>query len=181
VAPLVVLALIALSSALSVNNIVAALALGLGGIDGRDRIRVAVVFGTTSLLAPVIGVLIGAVAASHVGAAGRYVGGGILLAIAIDGIVRQRQLFSSVKDLRHLIATGASVNLDSLVSGVALAVGQLPVVASVTAIAVITTAFSMAALEVGGRFARVLQDRGAIAGSVVMALVAVGMISGVIT
>lgn len=178
--PIVVLALVALSSALSINNVVAALALGMGGIDGRDRVRFALVFGAFSVLAPLVGLLLGGAAAPYVGSAGRIVGGLILLAIAVDGILRRHQRFSSIKDLRHLVATAISVNIDSLVSGLALGLGHVPVVASVAAIAVITTAFSMAALEVGGRFAELRGERGAPVGGMVMILVAVAMITGVI-
>ena len=180
ISPMFLLGLVGLAAALSVNNIVAALGLGLGGIHGRDRLRVFVVFAATSTIAPVIGVVLGGVAAPYVGAGGRIAGGAILIAVAIEGMVRRGQRFRSAKNLRHLVAIGVAVNLDSLVSGLALGVNQVPVMASIVLIAVVPTGLSMVALEVGGRFGGLLQKRGEPAGSVVMVLVGAGMIAGVL-
>jgi putative Mn2+ efflux pump MntP len=204
--PIVLLALIGLSSALSIDNIGAGIALGLarkGRLSSGDRLRVALAFGGVAVLAPLPGLFLGPAVAPHVdsagrllvdrllepglaaavapyvGSAGRLLGGAILLFIGIDVIVRGgNESFSPIGDVRHLLVTAGSVNIDSLLSGVALGMGNVPILPSELAMAGVTTGLTMLALEIGGHIGQRFDHRGGPIGGVVLVAIAIGLMTG---
>jgi len=71
-----VLALLILAVALGLSNFAAAIGIGVSGVRGRDRVRIAVVFGVFEAGMPILGVALGqglapASATRHAGWAGR--------------------------------------------------------------------------------------------------------------
>jgi putative Mn2+ efflux pump MntP len=187
----VLAALLALSAALSVDNVAAGLSLGLRGRDATLRLRVLAAFGAVGLCAPLVGLAVGSAAAQTIsGRTGWVVGGLILLAVGLYDIWLalagrgERRVADVRTSLRRLVSMAVSVSLDSVASGVALGMEAVPYIASILVIATVTTAMTMLGLEFGGRLSRRLgerfeRDSGPIA-ALVLVMVGVGMVTGII-
>src|SRR5215471_11512660 len=71
--------LLLVSLALGMSNFAVAIGIGLGGVDAKTRVRMALVFGFFEALMPIIGLLVGQGVAGLLGEIGRYVGAGLLI------------------------------------------------------------------------------------------------------
>jgi len=88
------LALLLVAASVGLSNFAAAVSLGVGGVDGRTRLRVGLVFGVFESGMPVVGLLIGDHVAAQLGQTGHWVGGALLIGVglyAIVGSVRARR------------------------------------------------------------------------------------------
>src|SRR5580700_1497695 len=85
------LALLLLAVALGLSNFAAAIGIGVSGVRGRDRVRIAVVFGVFEAGMPVLGVLLGQGLASSLGHVARWLGGAALIVIGVTGLVLARR------------------------------------------------------------------------------------------
>ena len=78
------IALLLVAAALGLSNLAAAIGIGVsGGVSGRLRLRVAVVFGAFEAGMPVLGLLLGRGLASGLGGTTRWIGGGLLIAVGL--------------------------------------------------------------------------------------------------
>ena len=77
------LALLLLAAALGLDNLAAALGIGVGGVRGGTRVRVAVVFGLFEAGMPVLGLLLGHGLADSLGQVARWLGGAVLIAVGV--------------------------------------------------------------------------------------------------
>jgi len=180
VSPFVLLVVTAIAGALSVDNIAAGLALGLDGVDSRLRRRVATIFGGCAVVAPVIGIGLGHAAAPLAGGAARLVAGLILVGIGAATALRTQRGPASGRSIRDILAVGMAVNADSLVSGFALGLSSLPVLASISIIALVTTVLTVLAVEIGGRIGR-RWDRGmGPASGAILVAVGIGLAAGLV-
>lgn len=97
--------------ALGLDDFAVTLGIGLSGTDRRLRLRIALVFGIFEAAMPLIGLLIGRQLAHRIGTTGTYLGGGLLIATGIYGLVEARWGTPDVlpKSTRtgRLIVTGA--------------------------------------------------------------------------
>jgi len=82
-----VLALLLLAAALGLSNLAAAIGIGVGGVDGGTRVRIAVVFGLFEAGMPVLGLVLGHRLADSLGQAARWLGGAVLIAVGVWGLV----------------------------------------------------------------------------------------------
>jgi manganese efflux pump family protein len=82
-----VLALLLLAAALGLDNLAAALGIGVGGVRGATRVRVAVVFGLFEAGMPVLGLVLGHRLADSLGLAARWLGGAVLIAFGVYGLI----------------------------------------------------------------------------------------------
>ena len=85
------LALLLLAVALGLSNFAAAIGIGVSGVRGRDRVRIAVVFGVFEAGMPVLGVVLGQGLASSLGHVARWLGGAALIVIGVTGLVLARR------------------------------------------------------------------------------------------
>ena len=88
------LALLLLAAALGLDNFAAAIGIGVGGVRGATRVRVAVVFGLFEAGMPVLGLLLGHGLADSLGEVARWLGGAVLIAVGLvqgAGLVRARR------------------------------------------------------------------------------------------
>ncbi|HJY72693.1 MAG TPA: manganese efflux pump [Streptosporangiaceae bacterium] len=85
------LALLLLAVALGLSNFAAAIGIGVSGVRGRDRVRIAVVFGVFEAGMPVLGVALGQGLASSLGHVARWLGGAALILIGVTGLVLARR------------------------------------------------------------------------------------------
>jgi manganese efflux pump family protein len=82
-----VLALLLLAAALGLDNLAAAIGIGVGGVSGGTRVRIAVVFGLFEAGMPVLGLVLGHGMADSLGQAARWLGGAVLVAFGVWGLV----------------------------------------------------------------------------------------------
>ena len=84
------LALLLLAVALGLDNLAASIGIGVGGVRGATRVRVAVVFGLFEAGMPVLGLVLGHGLADSLGQAARWLGGAVLIAVGGYGLIHAR-------------------------------------------------------------------------------------------
>ncbi|HZR49537.1 MAG TPA: manganese efflux pump [Streptosporangiaceae bacterium] len=89
------LALALVAVALGLSNFAASVGMGIGGVHGGLRVRVAVVFGLFEAGMPVLGLALGYGVTHSLGHAARWLGGGILILVgcwgAVQGAIQARR------------------------------------------------------------------------------------------
>jgi manganese efflux pump family protein len=103
-----VLALLLLAAALGLDNLAASIGIGVGGVRGATRVRVAVVFGLFEAGMPVLGLLLGHGLADSLGQVARWLGGAVLIAV---GLVQGARL---VRTRRAAAADGGAPGIGAL-------------------------------------------------------------------
>jgi len=86
-----VLALLLLAVALGLSNFAAAIGIGVSGVHGRARVRIAVVFGVFEAGMPVLGVALGQGMAASIGQAAHWLGGATLIVIGVTSLILARR------------------------------------------------------------------------------------------
>lgn len=176
--------LLLVAVALGLSNFAAGIAIGLNGVDGRLRIRIAVIFGFFEAVMPLVGLLIGHRVATSIGAAATYVGGGLLMATGAFTYWQARRdtAHVAVRPTRgpQLIVTGAALSVDNLIVGFALGSFKIPLAVAAGVIAVVSVAMSLAGLELGKRIGPSVERwSGEVAGGLLIGigvLVVIGLI-----
>jgi manganese efflux pump family protein len=79
-------ALLLVAASLGLSNFVAAISLGVAGVDGRTRLRVGLIFGVFEAGMPLIGLLIGDHVATQLGQTARWIGGTLLAGVGLYGL-----------------------------------------------------------------------------------------------
>ena len=92
------LALLLLAVALGLDNLAAAIGIGVGGVRGATRVRVAVVFGLFEAGMPVLGLVLGHGLADSLGQVARWLGGAVLIAVGAYGLIHARREADPEKD-----------------------------------------------------------------------------------
>jgi manganese efflux pump family protein len=86
-----VLALLLLAVAVGLSNAAAAIGIGVSGIRGSTRVRVAVIFGLFEAGMPLLGLALGDGLATSLGQAARVLGGVALIAIGVVSLILARR------------------------------------------------------------------------------------------
>ena len=73
--------------ALGLSNFAGAIGIGLSGVDGRLRVRIAVIFCFFEAAMPLVGLLVGHHLAESIGSNASYIGGGLLIALGFYALV----------------------------------------------------------------------------------------------
>jgi manganese efflux pump family protein len=173
------LALLLVAPSVGVSNFVAAMAIGVAGVDARTRLRVGLAFGAFESGMPIVGLVIGAQFAAALGHAARWVGAALLIAAGAYGLISSlRGTSAGMASSRNwrLIVTGFALSLDNLVIGFSLGAYHTPVLVGALVIGAVSVAMSLVGLEIGARSGRVTGERGEqVAGVLLMSVgVAVG-------
>jgi manganese efflux pump family protein len=142
-----------LAVALGLSNFAPSVAIGLSGVDGRMRVRVAVVFGFFEAATPIVGLVVGKHVAGSLVSASGWVGGGLLMATGGNNLWRSRGARSEQTpgpgrgsgqssaappaSTIGLVLTGAALSIDNLVAGFALGTHKVPVVLAAATIAAV--------------------------------------------
>ncbi len=198
------LAVFAVAVAVGLDNFAAAVAIGLAGVDGRTRLRVGVVFGVFEAGMPIVGLLIGATAASSLGHASRWVAAGLLIAIGgyflVEGLRTDRSALRpgdapaagsagqarasdphGIDGLGRLVLTGLALSVDNLAVGFALGSYHTSILVGAVTIGVVSVALALVGLELGSRLGGRVGERGAELAGVLLiavgALIAAGVLS----
>jgi len=82
-----VAALLLLAVAVGLSNFAGAIGIGVSGVTGRLRLRIAVLFGLFEAGMPVLGLVLGHGAASGLGRSAPWLGGALLIAVGLVSLV----------------------------------------------------------------------------------------------
>ena len=186
------LALLLLAVALGLSNFAAAVGIGVGGVSGRTRVRIAVVFGLFEAGMPVLGLVLGHGLADTLGQAARWLGGAALIAVGLVqgvGLVRGRREDAAAPEagpvpggrarrVGQLLVGGLALSGDNLAAGFALGAYHTSLVVAATVFGVVSVAMSLAGLELGARIGTAAGDRSELIASSLLIVVGVVIAAG---
>ncbi len=159
------------------DNLGAATAIGVSGVDGRLRLRIALVFGSFEAVMPLLGLLLGRAVAGSIGSHTKLVAGLVLCLVGVytlaSEIVERPRDPAGPPSLPRLVILGATLSIDNLAIGFALGTYHVNVVIAALVIAAFSVALTLLGLEVGARLGARLGRRSELAGGVL--LVALGI------
>jgi len=196
------LALLLLAVALGLSNFAAAIGIGVSGVRGRDRVRIAVVFGVFEAGMPVLGVLLGQGLASSLGHVARWLGGAALIVIGVTGLVLARRGSRPAGGpagedapgrppagegapgrpswrLGRVMASGLALSADNLAAGFALGAYHTGLAVAATVFGVVSVVMSLAGLELGAALGAGASDRCELVASVMLIAVGSAVAAGV--
>jgi manganese efflux pump family protein len=185
-----VLALLLLAVALGLSNFAASIGIGVGGVSGRTRVRIAVVFGLFEAGMPVLGLVLGHGLADTLGQAARWLGGAALIAFGAVGLLRAWRATPPGKGgagkgpvsgepprlepLGRMLIAGLVLSGDNLAAGFALGAYHTSLVVAATVFGVVSVAMSLAGLELGARIGAAAGERSELIACAL--LIAVGVV-----
>jgi putative Mn2+ efflux pump MntP len=192
------LALLLLAVALGLSNFAAAIGIGVSGVRGRDRVRIALVFGVFEAGMPVLGVVLGQGLASSLGHVARWLGGAALIVIGVTGLVLARRgprpaggpagegapAGEGVPGrpswrLGRVMASGLALSADNLAAGFALGAYHTGLAVAATVFGVVSVVMSLAGLELGAALGAGASDRCELVASVMLIAVGSAVAAGV--
>jgi putative Mn2+ efflux pump MntP len=182
-------ALLLVSLSLGLSNLAAAIGIGLAGVDGQTRLRMAMAFGFFEAAMPMAGLLLGRGIANRIGDAGHYLGGGCLVLTGLYVVWQARhdtEARADPKEARRtttpgLLLTAFALSLDNLVVGVGLSFVRIPIVLAGAVIAVVSVLMSLAGLEAGDRLGEKVGAWSEELGGVALVLVGLAVGTGMLS
>jgi manganese efflux pump family protein len=166
---------------LALDTFALAAALGMAGLERRDRLRVALVFTVFEAGMPIVGMLIGRVAGAFLGTWAGY-GGIAFLFVAGFLLMRPDQKESDeagrIRLLAHarglaILDLGLSISVDELTVGLSAGLLGLSIVLTVVWVAVQAFVATQVGLRLGDRLGEAVRERAAWVAGVALILVAV--------
>jgi manganese efflux pump family protein len=182
------LALLLVAVSVGLDNLAAAIGIGVSGVDAVTRLRVGLVFGVFEAGMPVIGLLAGHGLATQAGSVTRWLGAGLLIAVGGYGLVRSLRLGADgdasaglAGNMARLIVVGFALSVDNLVVGFALGTFQIGILTAGAVIGAISVTMSLAGLELGARIGRLAGQRGEQIGGLILISVGVAIAAGTLS
>ena len=189
-------ALLLVAASLGLSNFAASVGIGVGGVDGRTRLRVGIVFGVFETVMPLLGLLLGRGLAGTLGRDARWVGAGLLIATGVYALAqaaRQRPGHGGLDTARaagaggtggqrtgRLVVTGIALSVDNLAVGFALGTYHVGLLAAVLVIGAVSVTMSLAGLELGRPLGARVGQGGEIVGGLVLVGVGAAIAGGVL-
>ena len=185
------LALLLLAVALGLSNFAAAIGIGVSGVHGRDRVRIAVVFGVFEAGMPVLGVALGQGVAAGLGHAARWLGGATLIAIGVAGLILARRGPRGPRAagdagarpswrLGRVVASGLALSVDNLAAGFALGAYHTGLALAAVVFGGVSMIMSLAGLELGATLGAAAGERSELVASVMLVAVGALVAAGVL-
>src|SRR5207237_10369826 len=174
------------AGAVGLDNLAAAIAIGMSGVDARRRTRIAVVFGLFEAAMPVAGWALGHRVSSLIGGTTRYYGGALLVAAGAWAIVSALRLDTVQAETAdatgwgRLMVTGFALSVDNLIVGFGLGAIAVPLIAAIATFGVVSIALSLAGLEIGRRLGARVGESSEVVGGAVVVLVGILLAPGVL-
>jgi len=193
-----VLALLLLAFALGLDNLAASIGIGVGsagGLRGRTRVRIALVFGLFEAGMPVLGLLLGHGLADTLGLAARWLGGAVLIAFgAVQGwgLIQARRGGggdpgglarpgrTGYQGPGRMLIGGLALSGDNLAAGFALGAYHVSLAVAATVFGVVSVAMSLVGLELGARIGTTAGERGELVACALLAVVGAVIAAGVL-
>ncbi len=170
---------------LALDTLALAAALGVAGLEPKDRLRVSLVFTVFEAGMPILGLLVGRAVGSLIGGWAGY--GGILL-LVIAGILLLRpgkdadddkgrlKLIARARGLA-ILDLGLSISVDELTVGLSAGLLGLPLAIAIAWIAIQAFAATQVGLRAGARIGEELRERSEQAAGVALILVALTLLA----
>jgi putative Mn2+ efflux pump MntP len=176
------LALLLVAVSVGLGNFAAAVSLGTGGVDARVRLRVGLIFGAFEAGMPVVGLLAGDHLAGQFGQATRWVGGALLVAVGLYGLVTAGRASEATPGVRgvRLLLSGLALSLDNLVAGFAIGTARVSILVGALVIGGVSAALSLVGLELGAWLGGRAGRRSAQLGNVILIGVGAAVASGLL-
>jgi putative Mn2+ efflux pump MntP len=194
------LTLLLLAAALGLSNLAAAIGIGVGGVSGGTRVRIAVVFGLFEAGMPVLGLLLGHGLADSLGQAARWLGGGVLIAFGVWGLVHAWRADGSGaawpgerarpqrigrqrigrQPIGRLLIGGLVLSGDNLAAGFALGAYHTGIVLAAVVFGVVSVAMSLVGLELGARIGTAAGERSELIACALLIVVGVIIAAGLL-
>ncbi len=147
--------LIALVLPLGLDTFAVSAALGIAGLEPRQRLRTSLLFTAFEAGMPLIGVAIGRPLGTAIGSTADFVAIGVLAALSLHMLLSgsDESLQGSLlgRGFWPTVALGVSVSLDELAIGFTLGLLGLPIVPVIVLIAAQTFAVSQLGMRLGDR------------------------------
>jgi putative Mn2+ efflux pump MntP len=189
-----VFALLLLAVAVGLSNFAAAIGIGLSGVSGRTRVRVAVVFGLFEAGMPVLGVVLGQSVASGLGQAARWLGAAALIIIGTVSLLQAWRSHDSGRGsdsgsgrgggqarswrTGRLLISGLALSIDNLAAGFVLGAYHTSLAVAAVVFGLVSVAMSLAGLELGARLGIVTGDRSELIASAMLIAVGAAIAAG---
>jgi putative Mn2+ efflux pump MntP len=185
-----VVALLLVAVSVGLGNFGAAAALGVSGVPGAMRLRIAAVFGLFEAAMPLVGLAIGRTAAGDLGGHSGLVAGVVLCLAGGYTIIEsvRSQSHDGGDDsvgpgvgpsFGHLIVLGAALSLDNLAVGFALGAYHVNAIVAALVIGVVSVALTLLGLELGSRLGTRLGPWAERVGGLLLVTVGVAVAAGV--
>lgn len=187
------LALVLVAASVGLSNFAAAIAIGVGGVDARMRLRVGLVFGLFEAGMPVVGLLIGQQLAGKLGQATHWLSAALLIAVGAYGLIKSLRAGgapgsapgsagpSSIDHPARLLLSGLALSLDNLVVGFALGAYRVSIATGAAIFGAVSVVMSLAGLELGAKIGERAGSRGEQIGGAILISVGVAIASGVLS
>jgi putative Mn2+ efflux pump MntP len=168
--------IIAFSLALDAFSVSIAGGLKAQRARSRDALQVAAVFGFFQAAMPLIGWLLGNAIRQLVAGMGGWIAFLLLVGIGAKMIWEARSgqpSDSDILDPKTLLFLGVATSLDALVAGINLSLIQLPLVASVAVIGVVTFILSYLGFMFGKQLGKILGDKAELIGGAALIIIGI--------
>jgi manganese efflux pump family protein len=185
-----VLALLALAAVVGLSNFAASIGIGVSGVSGRTRVRVAVVFGLFEAGMPVAGLALGQSLAASLGQAARWLGAAALIAVGALSLVqawrsraprgpepREPREARSWRTGRVLVS-GLALSSDNLAAGFVLGAYHTSLGEAALVFGAVSVAMSLAGLELGAKIGIATGDRSELIASAMLIAVGAAIAAG---
>ena len=183
------------AAAVGLSNFGAAIGIGVSGVGGGTRIRVAVVFGVFEAGMPVLGLALGHSLAAGLGQAAHWLGAVMLIAIGAGSVVyawRSRGRASGsgsgsgpdreVRQWRtgRVVLSGLALSVDNLAAGFAIGSYHVSLGVAAVTFGAVSVAMSLVGLELGARIGAAAGDRSELIAGAMLIAVGAAMAAGAI-
>ena len=187
------LALLLLAVALGLDNLAASIGIGVGGVSGRTRVRIAVVFGLFEAGMPVLGLVLGHGLADTLGQAARWLGGAALIGVGAYGLIHARREADLEKDtpsdpgeqerpwrIGRMLIGGLVLSGDNLAAGFALGAYHTNLAVAAAVFGVVSVVMSLVGLELGARIGAAAGERSELIACALLIVVGAVIAAGVL-
>ena len=185
------LALLLLAVALGLDNLAASIGIGVGGVRGATRVRVAVVFGLFEAGMPVLGLLLGHGLADSLGLVARWLGGAVLIAFGAFGLIHARREAGQEQGtpsdpgeqerpwrIGRMLIGGLVLSGDNLAAGFALGAYHTNLVVAAAVFGVVSVVMSLVGLELGARIGAAAGERSELIACTLLIVVGIVIAAG---
>jgi len=191
-----VTALLLLAVALGLSNLVGAIGIGVSGVTGPLRVRIAVLFGLFEAGMPVLGLILGHGVASGLGRSAPWFGGALLIAVGLVSLVVARRgsggpggsggsgagvpSGSPPWGTWRVLLSAVALSVDNLAAGFALGTFRVGLAVAAPVFGVVSVLMSLAGLELGARIGAAAGDRSELIACAMLVGVGAAMAAGVL-
>lgn len=180
------LALLLVAGSLGLSNFGASIAIGLSGVDGALRLKVALAFGLFEAGMPLLGLVLGRQLAHTLSSNAHILAGALLAATGLYTLRSAARTSNpakpSVPDQRlgRLLISGAALSIDNLLVGFALGTYHVSIVLAAIIIAAVSVALSLAGLELGQRLGQRIEHDSEILSATILIAVGAAIATGLL-